>query len=630
MRYASKGIGLICSLVTALLVMLLSLAAPITVSGPVLSAPDASSWTIMVYMAADVTDSLPWQLDINEMEAAEQAVGTNVIVLADPPGASDTMLLKIEHDDDLMNSEIISSAIDDEGAIIQGEGDVNTGSPDTLRNFIVFSASEFPADNLVLILWGHGNGWRGLCPDGVDPLTLPELRSALVTAEDAIGRGLDLLILDVCAGATMELAYEIQGCVNLIVGSELSVPAAGFPYMDILNALAAAPHQSPTALGTSVAELYLEWGDYGSANPIAACLFDLRLTEGLFELMDSGSSMGLRFAGLYGASLSSAIRSSEHTEDEWLVDFGRLLEELCSNDLPLEIRLASLRMAMTFASAVAFHGESNTEQQEHGPTTGLSLYVPSGSSEDESYWHLRISDTAWPDLSVRLRDGSSAFENGPGPSLEARDSESDDDDLVDTARLLWEDDEPWNYTSFEVHVYRQQQDGLIDCQTMFSDSPEIEVSNTPGSLLLAASAYIDDEIRSYHILSTILYKTITLDLSVRDGAVVPEAAVDIILRSQSGDSIWLECENGTCSSSIVVPEWTDAGEIVTLQVIDARGGEMLSEGMIRITGEDATATLYIHWPDEASPSTLIFIGLAIAVALMAASTAIYVGRLKER
>ena len=630
MRYASKGIRLTYSLVMVLPLMLLSLATPITVSVPVLSAPDASSWTIMVYMAADVTDSLPWQLDINEMEAADQAVGTNVIVLADPPGASDTVLLKIEHDDDLMNSGIVSSTIDDEGMIIQGEGDVNTGSPDTLRNFIVFSASEFPADNLVLILWGHGNGWRGLCPDGVDPLTLPELRSALVAAEDVIDRSLDLLILDVCAGATMELAYEIQDCADLLVGSELSVPAAGFPYMEILNALAAAPHQSPTDFGTSVAELYVEWGEYGSANPIAACLFDLRPTEGFFGLMDSTSSIGLRFAGLYGASLTSAVRSSEHTEDEWLVDFGRLLEGLCSNDLPLEIRLASLRMAMTFASAVAFHGESNTEQQEHGPTTGLSLYAPSGGIEDESYWHLRISETAWPDLSLRLRDGSPTLENGPGPSLDTHDSESDDDDLVDTARLLWENDEPWNYTSFEVHVYRQQQGGLIDCQTMFSGSPEVEVSNAPGSLLLAASAYIDDEIRSYHVLSTVLYKTIRLDLSVRDGSVVPEDAVDIVLRSQSGDSIWLECEDGACSLSVVVPEWANPGDIVTLQVVNPRGGEMLSEGIIRITDEDAAATLYIHWPDEASPSTLIFIGLAIAIALMAASTAVYIGRLKGR
>ena len=140
------------------------------------SIDEPATWTLMVYMAADVSDELPWLQDINEMEAAYQASGTSVVALLDPPGDGDSRLLEIAHDEGFFDPDIVSVDVEDEGEVIPVSGEVNMGSPDTLRDFIEFSAANYPADHLVLVLWGHGAGWMGLCPDGFDLLTLPELR----------------------------------------------------------------------------------------------------------------------------------------------------------------------------------------------------------------------------------------------------------------------------------------------------------------------------------------------------------------------------------------------------------------------------------------------------------------------
>ncbi|UCE80269.1 MAG: hypothetical protein JSV94_03610 [Methanobacteriota archaeon] len=590
---------------------------------------NTSSWTIMIYMAADVVDSLPWELDINEMEAASQADGTNVIALVDPPGTGDAMLLKVEHDENLMNSEIISATIDDLGAVIKGGGEVNTGSSTTLKDFIVFGATEFPADNLILVLWGHGSGWRGLCPDGSDLLTLPELRLSLSTAKETLQRGLDMVVLDVCNGATTELAYEICEYADLLVGSELSVPAEGLPYKEILDTLALAPDRFVEDLGEVIVTSYVEWAEYGSANPTAACMVDLRKMIGLTESLDSVSEIGIRFDRLYHPSMASAAYSSEFSDCELLMDFGALSVALCAAGLPLDLRTASLEMALEYTSTIAYYSESHMDQLQDGFTTGLSLYSPVDDDLDDGYLDLRISVTSWTDLSYRLRSDWIAQDNALGPSMTTEDSLDDVDDLPDSAKLVWESDGSLNYTSYEVHIYRMEPHGLVDCQWIISAVPEIRISEIVGSLLVTASACIDDEIYSYHVMNTTLSGQVRLDLITTEGAIAYEDVVDIVLMTQSNDSRLVECRNGSCIEWIVVPDWANIGEMMTLQVVDPESGIVLSEAKIRVSEEDMTIVLDIHIPEKETIDIGFIAGFIAIVILMTGSLALYLRRTKR-
>ena len=53
-------------------------------------------------------------------------------------------------------------------------GDVDSGSPQTLVDFVRWSKAKAPADRYALIVWNHGSGW--------DPLDFDELYSHVKTA----------------------------------------------------------------------------------------------------------------------------------------------------------------------------------------------------------------------------------------------------------------------------------------------------------------------------------------------------------------------------------------------------------------------------------------------------------------
>lgn len=186
------------ALVFALLVMS---AVPVGTTHVTSTQSSQTRWTIMMYMADDATPDLPWSGNIHQMEAANQTDGTNVIALVDPLGSGNSQLLKVEHGG--------AVTVADSFAVIPPGGEVNMASPNTLSSFIRFSAANYPADRYVLILWGHGAGWEGMCPDGADILTLGELKDALSNATDFMGRPLDLIGVDSCAEANFEMLYEI-------------------------------------------------------------------------------------------------------------------------------------------------------------------------------------------------------------------------------------------------------------------------------------------------------------------------------------------------------------------------------------------------------------------------------------
>ncbi len=587
------------------------------------------SWTFMIYMAADVDDTLPWEADINEMEAASQALNANTIVLVDPPGMTDTMLLKIEHDDNHFDPEIVSTVIDDDEAVIPAGGEVNTGSPDTLSDFLIFAAAEYPADRLVLFMWGHGAGWRGMCPDGTDLLTLPELRTALNTSEAAIGKRLDMIVLDVCNGATLELAYEISEHADLLVGSELNVPTEGLPYREVFDAFAEDPGQSSSAFGKAIVDAYIDWAEYDSSHATVACLMNLGAISDAVTGLDSMSSLGTTFNLLYHSSLVAAIHSAEHCGDEWYVDFGAMCSELCTAELPVEVKVAALHAAEEYFSAVLHYAATNTDDLNAASTTGLSLYCPS-EGVDDGYMNLRISQTSWTELSTLLHDDIDTQIQGPGPQLIVADSPEDDDDLADSATLTWSPDEEWNYTSYMTYVFRVETNGYAPCQTIMSTNPVVRIEGVIGVLLISASGCIDGEVRSHQLFQATLSGFVSVEVTVDDQAGARDSVVEVVVLSGPSGRLRFECDGSTCVARFVAPDWAGVGELVTIQLVESDSGTVISESRVLVTGEDMRVTLDAYIIDTKTIGSEILLGLVAIIAMACVAAVVYVNLLRKR
>lgn len=146
----------------------------------------------------------------------------------------------------------------------------------SLAEFLSWGIAHYPARHYVVIVWGHGFGFR---PAGVDDrccetrtprggialdvsrhtvIDTPALRAALAEASTAYlaGRPFDLYLSDACLMQTIEVAAELAGVARYIGGAEAKLDLLGLPYRLVLprlNGSAPPPPPSPRCLPEDVA-----------------------------------------------------------------------------------------------------------------------------------------------------------------------------------------------------------------------------------------------------------------------------------------------------------------------------------------------------------------------------------------
>jgi hypothetical protein len=160
---------------------------------------DGGSWTVLAYEIAD-TDLEPFMMaDVGEMGAVGSQDNLSIVSLVDrADGYTEESVLGL---DDWVGGKLLE--ITPGGAEeLEDLGNVNTGDPQVLADFIARGVSDYPADNYALIISDHGASWPGVGGDessGADALSLAEIGSGITTglADAGLAR-LDLLGFDAC------------------------------------------------------------------------------------------------------------------------------------------------------------------------------------------------------------------------------------------------------------------------------------------------------------------------------------------------------------------------------------------------------------------------------------------------
>jgi hypothetical protein len=550
-----------------------------------------TTWTIMVYMADDTSSPLPWEDNINSMEAATQAPGTNILALVDHPGIGNSQILKITHDPNPQSATIVSPTIDDGEAVIPADHEVNMASAATLQAFITFAVERYPAAHTMLILWGHGDGWRGLCPDGSDILTLPELGSALASATAAMGRGLDIVVVDSCAGATFEMLYELSGQSDFLVASENSVPFQGLPYTQIMNALAADTAQSAERFSSEIVRDYIESAWTGSPYSTTMAAFNLSSMQSVFNHLSTLASIGSKYERIFHSALHNALESAEHYDTEWYVDFGDFMDELQGQDqMPLEIRTLAIETALAYDASIASFAKFDNPDPADGihvaHASGAVIYAPSGEFPDVPYEALDIAGTSWYAFSVASRMTAFTSDRVLGPSLSYADSSTDNDNLSDSVELTW----PASHSSVEAWVFRLEPGGYVLCERVVSMAQSLGVSGYVGYLLIAASASDDGVAVSYDELNVTLYGTggITI-LVMRDGRL---SQSDYDVRVTGRDYVRSSvASNGVLRMNISIPTDLGIGDMIIVEILDPGSDKVLGTAYIVVQPIDTTVEI---------------------------------------
>ena len=230
--------------------------------------PAPKEWTVLIYVSARNNLGLEAIKDVNEMEAAGSTGKVNVVVemgrivtappfnpfssvqepappQADWTGSRRFLLVK-DADPLKINSPVLAHF-----------PDADMGDWKHLAEFINWGKANYPARKYLLIVGGHGSGWRGVKPPpgaakgiSYDEPSGNHIAPAELALAIKAGGGVNVYASDACLMQTFEVIYDLKDSAEYVVGSQETTPGSGYNYEVFLKALAANPSDSFTAAQT--------------------------------------------------------------------------------------------------------------------------------------------------------------------------------------------------------------------------------------------------------------------------------------------------------------------------------------------------------------------------------------------
>lgn len=367
-----------------------------------------AQWTVLVYLDADNDLESAGIHNFNQMEMIGSTRDVHVIVQMDrmtgtePDNDSwtDTHRYLIIQDSD--PNRMHSIRLDDPAL-----GELDMADPLTLRSFVQWGMSEFPADNYLLIIWDHGTGWQirstSLPPQYkyiADDDTSGNVMNITSIPLALAGLNLDVIAFDACYMQELEIAHELRGSARYMVGSAAVEPSPGYNYARLLSHIAggttpeqmcgiivnqyAAEYPNPRSNITQSAVDLQKIGDVANAaNELALVLEANAVTH-------SASLAAARETSLD----YSSVGAGRHSLD--LLDYASKSAGAVGPNA--NVALTDLQNAMSAAVIASTHNSDMPNAH------GLGIYVPRPASYDSRYEQLSLAfDTNWDEWLLAQR-----------------------------------------------------------------------------------------------------------------------------------------------------------------------------------------------------------------------------------
>lgn len=246
-----------------------------------------------------------------------------------------------------------------------------------------------------------------------------ELDRVMQEVQKLIGHPLDLLGMDACLMATLEVAYQIRKSVRYLVASEELVPARSWPYDSILQELNATPDMEGNQLAAAVVRHYKQFYQAHPPPPgggdVTKVALDLSrigeivgpvnaLASALTTNMDHEADRlwAFQVAAFEQESRQRARKSNKFQFHLW--DIGTLAARLVSSDASSGVVAAAQAVTQALKlQQTAVLAEDHIGEWFAG-IGGLTIYMPLPkrqrlSSYSSYYEQVALAlDTAWNDL----------------------------------------------------------------------------------------------------------------------------------------------------------------------------------------------------------------------------------------
>ncbi len=293
--------------------------------------------------------------------------------------------------------------------LIQDMGSgVDMGKPQTLKDFLDWAKTYYPADHYGVIVWNHGNGWR----------RKPNKESRAVSYDDETGNAIqiwelnaafsghhfDFIAWDSSLMQMQEVAYEIRDKADFIVGSEESPPAEGYRYDTLFAKFRDNPNDTPLNLTKAFVDTTLAHGGYASQKITQSVIDPTKLPALSAATNTLAQQLMTNSAALATVIPNVRLLSQSYSQQSSPPRFYRDLVDVCTK---LEARTAipgvvsaCVAVRNAVAQAVVWEGHNSNS----AGSRGISIDFTPGNvflSSATDYGKMKFaSDTLWDDWLV--------------------------------------------------------------------------------------------------------------------------------------------------------------------------------------------------------------------------------------
>lgn len=371
--------------------------------------PSLPAWTVMVYRSGD-NDMIGQALAmLNELEAAEPDEQVQIVAQIDwspaaPDGNAEAVRYVIRPDDD--RTQIGSEAA-------ERLGEINSGDPSALAQFITWAVANYPANRYALFLGDYGGGWRGCCldenagaPGQVDHLDLADLRLGLEQARVQTGLArLDVIAFGASLMGQLDVLQAVQPFAAYAVASPALVPGEGWPFDEFLNNLNADPQiDGGRFAGQLVSEYVNFYRQLRGEEAIAMAAVDLSRLPAVAAAVDTlaytlTTDPLLSFGAAGDARRGSqtyALAAATDADQIAAVDLYHLASILAQRSPNSELQIAA--RAVTLALDEAIIAADYGERYPNG--RGVAVYWPSAEQYFDPVYTQVSSLAGWSNFLV--------------------------------------------------------------------------------------------------------------------------------------------------------------------------------------------------------------------------------------
>jgi len=337
-------------------------------------------WTFMVYIAGDNNLDPAALTDIGEMAKVGSSKDLNVVVQLDRARDRKTRRLYITKGGGYAKD------------CVEAFDETNTGDPAVLEAFILWAMERYPADRYALVIWNHGGGWwdegarrarRNIAYDdssGGDSLNNQELQEVLANVAQIRGKRIDVLGMDACLMAMLEVAYQLRDWVQITVGSEETEPFDGWPYDRVLEVLVKRPRIGAPRLGREIVKAYIK-SYQGKGEDVTQSAFNLHALGDVVWNLDALSGELIADMGIRQVREAVAVAryySPSFFDGEYLdlYRFVQVLKDRCDRE-GIHARAGELLKGLKPGNQrVILYRRHLGKRLRY--THGMSIYFPAG------------------------------------------------------------------------------------------------------------------------------------------------------------------------------------------------------------------------------------------------------------